>query len=62
MIKNPYLPVDPFTDDGRFIYRMKGELPVFYSIGFNGKDDGGTIQAKDPEGNGDIIFMDGKEH
>jgi hypothetical protein len=58
----PSLPADPFAADGKFIYRLKDKVPVFYSIAFNGKDDGGAVQAHDPEGDGDIIFMDGKEH
>ena len=35
------LPVDPFTGQGTFKYRVKGKSYTLYSVGPDGKDDGG---------------------
>jgi hypothetical protein len=51
------LPVDPFS--GRaFVYRRQGEGYVLYSVGENGKDDGGKMEKslKDLEGADDIVW------
>jgi hypothetical protein len=36
------LPDDPFAVQGTFKYRVKGQSYVLYSVGPDGKDDGGT--------------------
>ena len=41
------LPADPFAGDGRtFGYKPNAERPVLYSIGPNGRDDGGQHELK----------------
>jgi len=51
------LPEDPYTKDGRFIYKRDGDKIIFYSIGDDQKDDGGKVESKKMGEPGDIIFM-----
>jgi len=46
-------PTDPFTGKP-FIYRSTAEGAVLYSVGINGKDDGGTKSQKRDEG--DVVW------
>ena len=49
------LPVDPFS--GRpFVYHKEGDGYVLYSVGPNGRDDGGKRDLKDPEAPDDIAW------
>ena len=52
----PAAPRDPFTPDGTIRYRIRDDLAVFYSIGPNEQDDGGTEPTDYILTSGDIIF------
>ncbi len=42
----PKVPVDPMRVDGRpFVYRPDSRPPILYSVGLNGKDDGGSTRT-----------------
>ena len=49
----PELPTDPFTSGSSFIYLPRHMEPVLYSVGNNGRDDGGTRSAGQSP---DIVF------
>ena len=49
----PAVPKDPFAD-GDLLYRREGKGFVLYSVGPNGRDDGGTIDSR--PGEGDIVW------
>lgn len=45
----PYLPVDPFDPAGRPLrYRFEENLPIIYSVGPNGMDEGGNALPEEP--------------
>ena len=51
------LPKDPFSEQD-YRYRREGEGYLLYSVGFNGKDDGGrTGSGGDPAESGDDIAI-----
>ena len=57
----PAVPTDPFTDPaGPLVYRPKANPPVLYSIGLDGRDDGGERLEASITDVGDIPFyLDG---
>ena len=44
------LPKDIFNHDAELQYRLEGEGYRLYSVGLNGKDDGGNTQEDDASG------------
>lgn len=50
---------DPYSPDGKLIYKKDGDNVILYSIGPDLKDDGGTprAQGKEVDVPGDIIFF-----
>ncbi len=50
------VPLDRFTDNKNIKYRSDGESFTLYSIGVNGKDDGGILSEKFAGGNDDIVI------
>ncbi len=50
---------DPYSPDGKLIYKKDGENVILYSIGPDLKDDGGTprVQGKEIDAPGDVIFF-----
>ena len=54
-----YLPVpprDPFTPDGILGYKVTDTQAIFYSVGLDQDDDGGTAPEKSILQDGDILF------
>jgi len=53
----PALPDDPFAHSGTFRYRLDGGKYLLYSIGPDGKDDGGRLvyDPRKPNATGDIV-------
>lgn len=49
---------DPYSPDGKLIYKKDGENVILYSIGPDLKDDNGTprVQVKDLDAPGDVVF------
>ena len=58
----PTVPLDPFNDsdtEGVLKYRRDGESYLLYSLGFNGKDDGGCndeLAYESPSDKTDLNF------
>ena len=43
----PFVPGDPYAVDGLMRYRTDGPLPIVYSVGEDGEDDGGSVAVAD---------------
>jgi hypothetical protein len=53
----PALPTDPFTEGLPFCYQPELPAPILYSVGVNGRDDGGDGAQKPGTANpADIVF------
>ena len=53
------LPKDRFADVD-YVYRQEGKGYILYSVGYNGKDDGGMEQGEDSPGD-DFVIRTPKE-
>lgn len=48
------VPIDLFLDDKPLVYKLSEKGYQFYSVGVNGKDDGGKTYGDDPPGSDDL--------
>lgn len=57
------IPKDPYSPDGKFVYKKDGENVQLYTIGPDMKDGGGKVGVlhRDLESMGDIMFFNSKE-